>query len=167
MKIEAAAYQNGSLVLKTSDPTARRFAYEFTSGEYEIVKAKKRRSLDANAYCWVLADKIAEAVRLPKEEVYRNAIKGIGGVSDIVCVRSEAVKKLCHNWERNGIGWQTEAMPSKIEGCTNVILYYGSSVYDTKQMSVLVDRLVQDAQALGIETRSTEEVESLLKQWGE
>jgi hypothetical protein len=61
----------------------------------------------------------------------------------------------------------TETMPSKLEGCTNVILYYGSSTYDTAQMSRLINIIVEECRQLGIETKSKEEVESLLRQWGE
>lgn len=165
MRIEAAAYESGNLVLKTSDPAARRFVFGFKDGEYELVKTKKRRSLDANAYAWVLVDKIAAAIRLSKEEVYQNAIRGIGGVSDIVCVKDEAVDKLRQSWSRNGLGWQTETMPSKIAGCTNVVLYYGSSAYDVKQMSALIDRLIEDARALDIETMPPYRLEALLSAW--
>lgn len=166
MRIESAVYSDGNLMLKCSDPAARRFAYEFTVGDYEIVKAKKRRSLDANAYAWVLIDSIAASVSLPKIEVYRNAIKSIGGVSDIVCVKEEAVAGFCEKWQANGIGWQTETMPSKLEGCRNVILYYGSSSYDVRQMSLLIDSLISDAKALGIEVLPPERIEGLLSEWG-
>ena len=165
MKIEAAAYEGGNLVLRTPDAAARRFVFGFKAGEYELVKTKKRRSLDANAYAWVLIDKIAAAVRLPKEDVYQNAIKGIGGVSDIVCVKDAAVDKLRQNWSKNGLGWQTDTMPSKITGCTNVVLYYGSSAYDTRQMSVLIDRLIEDAKALDIETLPPDRLEAMLSAW--
>lgn len=129
--------------------------------DIEIKRHRNRRSLDANAYAWVLIDRIAEAMSITREEVYREAIRGIGGVSDIVCVQDAAVDNLRRGWEKHGTGWQTETMPSKIEGCTNVILYYGSSVYDTKQMSLLIDKLVQDAKALGIETVTPAELERL------
>ena len=165
MKIEAAAYENGNLVLRTADAAARRFVFGFKAGEYELVKTKKRRSLDANAYAWVLVDKIAAAIRLPKEEVYQNAIKSIGGVSDTVCVKDAAVDKLRQNWSKNGIGWLTETMPSKIAGCTNVVLYYGSSAYDTRQMSSLIDRLIEDARSLDIETMPPDRLEALLSAW--
>ena len=165
MNITECRYEGGCLILRTADPEARRFAYSFQPGEYQIAKAKKQRSLDANAYAWVLIDKISEAVRMPKLEVYRNTIKGIGGASDIVCVRNDAVEKLCQNWQRNGIGWQTETMPSKLDGCTNVILHYGSSSYDTKQMSVLIDRLVEDARSLGIETLPPERLAVMMNEW--
>lgn len=167
MQIEAATYANGGLFLKTSDQLARRFAYEFKPGEYQITKAKRKRSLDANAYAWVLIDKIAAAVRLPKEEVYRNAIKSIGGVSDVVCVQNEAVENLRLRWQQNGIGWQTETMPSKLAGCTNVVLYYGSSSYTVFQMNVLIDHLIEDAKALDIETMQPDKLNALLNAWGE
>ena len=113
----------------------------------EIKQAKKHRSLDANAYCWVLIDKIAEKTGLRKTDVYRHAIKEIGGVSDTICVMDKAVDRLREGWEKNGIGWQTDVLPSKVSGCTNVVLYYGSSVYDTKQMSELISSLIQEAEA--------------------
>lgn len=166
MQIQTAAYRDGQLMLATSDREALRFAYEFKAGDYEIKPRKQRRSLDANALAWVLIDKIAEAVRLDKSEVYRNAIREIGGVSETVCVLEIAADNLCSLWESRGIGWQTERMPSKIDGCVNVVLYYGSSAYDRKQMSVLIDHLVQDAQALGIETLPPDRLTAMVDEWG-
>lgn len=131
-----------------------------------IKKFRKKRSLDANAYAWVLIDKIAAAMSIDKEMVYKEAIRSIGGVSETVCVKDEAVQKLREGWECRGTGWQTEIMSSKIKGCTNVILYYGSSTYDTKQMSLLIDQLVQEAQTLGIETMTPEELSRLMENGG-
>lgn len=128
----------------------------------EIKKWREPRSRDANAYAWVLIDKIAAVLSIDKAEVYREAIREIGGVSDTVCVQDVAVQKLCEGWEHNGIGWQTETFPSKIEGCTNVVLYYGSSTYDTKQMSLLIDHLVTEAKALGVETMPLDKLAVLL-----
>jgi hypothetical protein len=56
-------------------------------------------------------------------------------------------------------------MLSKLDGCTNVILYYGSSTYDVEQMSRLIENIVQDCKALGIETKPEAELNSLLEQW--
>lgn len=131
----------------------------------EIKRFRRRRSLDANAYAWVLIDKLAQATGVRKDEVYREAIRNIGGASDTVCVPTKAVAKLRESWRRNGMGWQTEIMPSKLDGCTNVVLYYGSSVYDTKQMSDLINLLVQDCRELGIETLPPRELEALEAQW--
>jgi hypothetical protein len=132
----------------------------------KISKFSKKRSLDANAYCFVLIGKIAEKTNVPKEEVYRAAIKEIGGNYDVVCVQDKAVEALCESWRKMGLGWQAETFPSKLDGCTNVTLYYGSSTYDVPTMSRLIDNIVQDCKALGIETKSSEELESLLGAWG-
>jgi hypothetical protein len=128
-------------------------------------KFKKKRSLDANAYCWQLIGKIAEKTRVPKDEVYRQAIKEIGGNYDVVCIKESAAESLMNAWSKNGIGWQSETTLSKLDGCTNVILYYGSSTYDSEQMSRLIDNIIQDCKALGIETKSEADINSLLQNW--
>ena len=127
----------------------------------KVTKQKKKRSLDSNAYFWILVDKLSQKMNLPKDDIYRNAIRNIGGVSEIVCVRNEAVDKLCSGWSKNGLGWQTDTMPSKIAGCTNVVLYYGSSTYNQEQMTRLIDNIVQDCKAVGIETLSPIELARL------
>ena len=132
----------------------------------EIKRKNRRRSLDANAYCWVLVDKIAEKTGIAKSEVYRKAIREIGGVSTTICVMDKAVEFLIQNWERNGLGWQVDTTESKLNGCTNVILYYGSSVFDSAQMARLINSLVQDAEALGIPTITPKEERRLIEQWG-
>lgn len=136
-----------------------------TKVSIKVGKFRKKRSLDANAYCWVLIGKIAEKTKIPKQEVYREAIKGIG-VYDVACIQDKAVESLCQAWSKNGLGWQTDTMPSKIEGCTNVVLYYGSSTYDVEQMTRLIENILQDCHALGIETKSQSEIDSLLNSWG-
>lgn len=133
----------------------------------EIKPYRARRSLDANAYCWVLIDKLAEKVNDTKEAIYREYITHIGGNSEVVCVKNKAVERLCEGWHRNGLGWQTETFPSKIEGCTNVILYYGSSCYDSSQMSRLLDLIIQDCREQGIPTETPNEIARLKALWGE
>lgn len=131
----------------------------------EVKQYRKGRSLDANAYCWKLINELAEKTGYKSDEIYKNAIRQIGGNNEVICLRSEAVNKLCKGWEHHGLGWQTETFDSKIDGCTNVMLYYGSSVYDTKQMSRLIDNIVQDCKAVGIETMTPAELQSLKESW--
>lgn len=132
---------------------------------FEVKKAHKRRSLSANAYAWVLIDKIAEKTGIRKSDVYREAIREIGGVSTTVCVMNKAVTQLCTSWARNGLGWQTEILESKIDGCANVVLYFGSSSFDSAQMARFIDLLVQDAEAVGVATISKEEEERMIRAW--
>lgn len=131
----------------------------------EIKPYRAKRSLDSNAYAWVLIDKLSEKLNYTKVDVYREYIKYIGGNSETVCVKTQAVDRLCKGWQSKGIGWLTETFPSKIEGCTNVILYYGSSTYDTAQMSRLIDHIVQDCRTFGIETATPDEIARMMSLW--
>ena len=112
-----------------------------------------------------LIDKLAAALGMSKAEVYREMIREIGGVSETVCVRDRAVAQLIDGWRHNGLGWFAETVPSKIPGCTNVILYYGSSIYDTAQMHALIDAVVQGCRAVGIETLPPHELAALEAAW--
>jgi hypothetical protein len=133
--------------------------------EIAIEPQKKKRSLDANAYCWVLLDKLAEQTFIPKTTIYQQYIREIGGNSEIVCVLEQAADRLIAGWGRNGIGWLAEKMPSKLDGCVNVVLYYGSSTYDTAQMARFIDMIVQDCKIYGIETMTPKELEALKERW--
>lgn len=146
---------------------AKLLADELKEGEIslECKKWRQRRSLDANAYMWTLVDKIAQKTRQRPVDVYRHAIKEIPGNSTLVCVQDKAKDVLQQQWQAKGLGWQTEELPSKIEGCTNIMLYYGSSVYNTTQMSLLIDSIVEEAKALGIETLTPYELEGMKAQW--
>ena len=156
------------LMLKVSRRDATAFIDEMKEGktyEADLKEHRKKRSLDANAYCFVLINKIAEKTGISIEEIYRRAVRELGGNNTIVCVKDEAVEELCFGWRLKGLGWQAETVPSKLDGCTNVVLYYGSSTYDTKTMSRLIDYVVQDAKALGIETMSPAELALLMDGW--
>lgn len=133
--------------------------------EITVKKYRKKRSLDANAYAWVIIDKLAAKLNLPKADVYRECIRSIGGVSQTVCVMEKAADALIDGWRHNGLGWFAETFPSKIDGCTNVILYFGSSTYDTKQMSALIDYLVEACILQGIETATQDEIAKYKEEW--
>jgi hypothetical protein len=133
----------------------------------EVKPYRQKRSLDANAYFWVLCDKLAEKLHKGKTEIYREYIKDIGGVSETVCVKNAAVQRLCDGWSKNGIGWQTETFESKLEGCTNVVLYYGSSTFSTSQMSALLDLIIQDCHDQGIVTETPNQIAEMKARWGE
>lgn len=132
----------------------------------EVKEKKKKRSLDANAYFWALTDELSKKLNKPKTDIYREYIKEIGGVSDMLCMLDKAVDKFCERWASMGIGYQTDRIESKLEGCTNVIAYYGSSTYDTAQMSRLIDMAVQDCKQFGIPTYDREELDRLVQEWG-
>lgn len=82
--------------------------------QYEVKVYKPKRSLDSNAYAWVLLGKLQDKLHIPKEEIYRDLIRNIGSY-EIVPVRDEAVEKFRQAWSKNGLGWITETTKSKLE----------------------------------------------------
>lgn len=134
--------------------------------DLEVKEHRKKRSLDANAYAWVLINKLADEMRITPLEVYRNAIQNVGGNYEIIPIKIEAADHFKQIWEAKGLGWPCVDMgASKIHGYQNLRCYYGSSTYDTRQMSQLIDNLVQDCKALDIETMTPEKLASLMEEW--
>ena len=130
-----------------------------------IEQHRKKRSLDANSLLWVLCQKIAEVTGTTKEAVYREFIRRVGQF-EILPIKDDAVDKWIKIWQSHGLGWVSEVLDdSKIDGYKRVISYYGSSVYDSRSMSVLLDEAVQECKGLRIEVISPAELESLKASW--
>ena len=131
--------------------------------DIDIKTKRKHRSKDANSYMWVLADRIAEAIGITKEEVYRKHVRDVG-VFDDVWIKTEAVETFCRNWEYSGVGWIAEPMYER-KGWTAVRTYYGSSTYNTKEMSRLIDSIVEEAKEWGLEVLTPDELERMKAAW--
>lgn len=138
----------------------------------EIAKKHNKRSLNANAYYWVLADEIAKAISVSESrpytarDVYKEHIMDIGAFYMIPVKQSE-VDKFIEIWEGKGIGWICEDYrESNLEGYEVMKCYYGSSDYDTTQMNRLIELAIADAKELGIETITPNEVAELIAFWG-
>lgn len=131
-----------------------------------VKEHKQKRSLNANSYFWELCGKLAEKTHIPKTEIYRSYIREIGGNSEIICIQDKALKHFREIWEQGHIGRFTEICDSKLKGCTNVIVYYGSSDYDTGTMSRLIEMVVQDCEEQGIPTYNQAELQKLCEEWG-
>ena len=155
--------------LKVENPfEARRFLATKKEKKYvaDIKEYRERRSLDANAYMWVLVGKLSGKLGLPPEEIYRAAIRDVGDNYEVMPVRNDALERWKAIWQSNGLGWLCEEIgPSKIEGYTNVRNFYGSSAYDKSQMSRLIDNIVQDCKAQCIETLTPAELARLTEEW--
>ena len=128
--------------------------------EVYIDKIKEKRSLNANSYCWVLIGQIADILRASKEDIYLNMLKNYGQ-STIVSVLSEInVKGFFKYYEEFGKG------EVKGKDFTHYKVYKGSSEFDTKEMAILIDGAISEAQELGIDTRTPEEIEKMKSLWG-
>ena len=118
----------------------------------KVTSFSKKRSLSQNAYMWVLLDELAKKLHLDKEQVYKNYIKDYG-VFEILPIKNDAATRFINNWSKNGIGWFVEELgESKLTGFTKLIAYYGSSTYNSKEMSRIVDAIVNDCHDQGIDT---------------
>lgn len=165
MKLAGAKRAGNTLILETYDPAAWRFLISFKPGEYEITVKKQKRSLDANRYMWALCTKIGELLAMPSEDVYRNAVRDVGVFTPLP-IREDAVEEFSRIWAGHGIGWFVVVVDdSKLPGYKLVRAYNGSSTYDTAQMSRLIDYIIQDAKALGIETLTDRELSLLKEGW--
>lgn len=133
---------------------------------------RKHRSLDANAYAWVLLDKLSEKLSqegtpVSPEDVYRRLIPYVGGNSRIVPVREEAVEEWKIIWKGGRCGWVCEDLGEcrTLPGYRNIRCYYGSSLYDAQQMARLIALIVQECRQLDIETATPQELALMEERW--
>ena len=162
MLAEDAKYQDGWLMLKTPATDALKWLVKFVKGKsYDIVPHVEKRSRTANAYAWVLITKLSEVLNYPKEEIYRRAVSEIGGKSTVMSLRTNAVNDFKRAFVNGHIGRNVEILHSDAEK-TDLLITYGSSDFDKRQMNQLLDNLVQDCLAVGIETKDQNYIDSLL-----
>lgn len=159
------------IVSFTTRDDPRKMFDKFTGKDVniDIKKASKARTKTANDFCWALCADIGNAMRppVPKEEVYRKAISEVGRF-ELMHMQADAIPTFREIWERRGIGWFTQVVDySQIPGCKIVMAYFGSSTYNTDEMSRLIDYLKDDAENMGLPIPvSKEEEERLLAAWG-
>lgn len=123
-----------------------------TDVSVDLKKFRQKRSLDQNAYAWKLIGDLAAVLRVSPEDVYRNAIRDIGGNYEITPIRNDALESWKRIWQSHGIGWVCEEIgASKLDGYTNVRNFFGSSTYDSAQMSRLLDVIIRECKEQGVE----------------
>lgn len=122
----------------------------------EIKQLREKRSLDSNAYFWVICTKIAEVMRCDKETVYRQMLQRYGQ-AETLTARADV------NIENFGIKYYELLKEGEANGkmFKSYLVYIGSSNYDSKQMNRLIDGAVSEAKELGIETLTPEEIAQL------
>lgn len=133
----------------------------------ELKKYRKHRSLDANAYFWKLLTELCELAEIDTVEEYKRRIKELGIFRQFK-IEKDNIKTFEKMWTAQGIAWFCEIADTTYIGDTEfkiINAYYGSSSFNSKQMSRLIDGVVQDCKAYGIETKPQEEIDSLLKEW--
>lgn len=135
----------------------------------EIKRHREKRSQEANAYYWVLIDKMAAALDTSKEEMHNTQLNRYG----VIKLDEDGKPEFC--MERDGENYLTykhnHLYPTdQTENRKGVVYRWyiklkGSSEYDTKEMSRLIDGTVEDAKELGIETLPPDELERMKAAW--
>ena len=128
----------------------------------KAVKYREKRSLDSNSYLWVILQKMADKLHRDKWGLYLDML-GQYGVFTHIIVKPHMVEKVKNEWRA-----VKELGEVSVNGTTGIQLqcYFGSSTYDTKEMSVLIDGVVSEARELGIETLPEEELRRMKEMWG-
>lgn len=157
-----------SILLDSADaPRARQFVMNrkdkiYTAGLKEY---REKRSLDANSYLWALLDKLADALHTTKEDLYVQKVREVG-VYKVYHLTEDEYKTFRVAWEKQGKGWPVERVDYTHDGCRfEVRAYYGSSTYNTKRMSRLLDSVIDDCKAQGIETMTPDKLALLKEDW--
>ncbi len=127
--------------------------------KYEVKEYKKKRSLNANNYFWELTTQLADTLRKDKEELYLELLQRYG--------KSEMVSVIAEINVKPYFKYYTEAGESILNGklFKHYKVYKGSSEMNTKEMSILIDGLVDECNEQGIETKPKKEIDSLLESW--
>lgn len=127
--------------------------------KFEVKEYKEKRSLNANNYFWKLTTELADVLKLDKEEMYFLLLQRYG--------QSEMVSVLADIDVSSYFKYYTEAGETALNGklFKHYKVYKGSSEMNTKEMSILIDGLVGECEQQGIQTKSQEEIDSLLESW--
>lgn len=166
------------LCLRSEDVKAvRQFCKKMEQGKkytVEVRRYRAKRSLSANAYFWILAGKLAAATRKTTRDVYLHCIREIGDNFEAVVVedKEEVIKEWVRIWAMHGSGrevsgWIVEDMGPRpdMPGYRELKCYYGSSAYSTRQMSCLIDSVVQECRQQDIETMTPDELALMKARW--
>lgn len=135
----------------------------------EIKEFRKKRSLDANAYFHLLVGKIADAMHMGFEEVKTNLVTEYGTVER----DDDGMKvgfKLPVSVDVSRIYRYVKCFDTRTEGgvvFNCYIVFKQTHLMDSKEMSRLIEGTVQEAQNLGIETLTPDELARMNLEWGE
>ena len=131
-------------------------------GKNEEIEVKRRkRSKNSNALFWEYLQKLCEELNLDVIQEYRKRVKELG-IFQTFELDTKNVPTFVHLWEGNGIAWFTEKVQEN-GNKTLINAYYGSSSYSSKQMSKLIDNLMQDCRSVDILTPEDLEIEELIR----
>ena len=155
--------EKAKIILETSEVQSIIEGYENLKDieelDIEIKVHREKRSLNANNYLWVLINELANVLRKSKEDVYFDMLKRYG--------QNDVVSVLANINVSSYFKYYEQAGTSKLNGkdFIHYRVYKGSSEYDTREMSILIDGVISECKEQGIETMTPSELKSLKESW--
>ena len=124
-------------------------------------KHRQKRSLDANALLWLCLGRIATALQADKWSIYLQMLKRYGKFT-YICVKPNVAEAVKMQWRESEVIGEIS-----INGQTAVqmLCYFGSSTYNTKEFSVLLEGVISEMQEMRLETPTSEDMRRALEQW--
>ena len=146
---------------------------EFDKGKTYVCRISAqgmKRSLNANAYAWVLLQKLAEKLGTTKNELYLKEIEETGPFDYYMVIdESKAIDTLKQQFrvvKDRGVVELGKRGTDDFKRVRTLQCWKGSSSYDTKEMARFLDMIIAEAKAQGIETETPDEVERMKATWG-
>ena len=127
----------------------------------EAVQYRKKRSLDANGMFWSCVGEIAKALRCDKWEVYLQMLKRYGQYT-YICVKPHMVDAMKAQWRECEVVGEVDINGQK---AIQMLVYFGSSTYNTQEFSVLLDGVISEMKEIGLQPPASREMQEALKQW--
>lgn len=128
---------------------------------FEISEHREKRSRNANALLWACLGEIAREIGSDKWEVYLQMLKRYGTYT-YICVKPKAVEAVKKQWrESEEIG----KVMINGEEAVQMLCYYGSSTYNTKEFSALLTGVISEMREMGLMSPTDYEMQNALKEW--
>ena len=122
---------------------------------FQVQEYKEHRSLSQNAYAWTLITQLGNVLHKSKEEVYLELLKDYGQ-SMIVSIAEEVnVDSYFKYYDVIGTGIINNKKFKHYK------IYKGSSEFDSKEMSIFIDGIIEHCEEQGIPTLTKQEIERM------
>ena len=122
---------------------------------FEIKENSKHRTLTQNSYAWHLINELANKLNISKEDMYLKMLKDYGQ-STILSIKQEVdISGFFKYYEIIG--------ESELNGkiFCHYKIFKGSSQFDTKEMTVFLNGIIQECESVGIPTLTEEQIKKL------
>lgn len=131
--------------------------------DIKLTQHREKRSLDADALLWHCIGEISKALNPPRDkwEIYLESLRKYGKFS-YVLMDEKAVETFKRLWRETEVVGEVDVNGRK---AIQLLCYYGSSTYDTKEFSVLLDGVIEDMKDLGLQPPIPRELRAALESW--